>query len=153
MLKFTPNRAVEQLALSVARLCGLDIAGVDLLLTGDKEKRVEELTADDFRVCEVNSAPGFEVAAIDCMRVADVRAFAAGSGARDGRQRASRRAAVRARFARREMRLRRVIEKLQRFSFLNNRDTGTPAVANRSESKQSRERTPSCRSNTRKCTE
>src|SRR3989344_2645188 len=43
------NPAIEWLAVESARLLNLDIAGVDLLFDGDK-----------YRVCGVNSAPGFE---------------------------------------------------------------------------------------------
>jgi RimK family alpha-L-glutamate ligase len=46
---FTPNPAIEWLAVESARAVGLDIAGVDILFDGDS-----------YRVCEVNCAPGFE---------------------------------------------------------------------------------------------
>lgn len=46
---FDLNPAVEWLAVESARLIGLDIAGVDILFDGD-----------NYRVCEVNSSPGFE---------------------------------------------------------------------------------------------
>jgi gamma-F420-2:alpha-L-glutamate ligase len=42
----------EYIALSAVRLLGLDIAGVDLLFDNESHTR--------FRVCEVNSSPGFE---------------------------------------------------------------------------------------------
>jgi gamma-F420-2:alpha-L-glutamate ligase len=45
--ELTPE--VEWLAVESARLLGLDIAGVDLLFDGDH-----------FKICEVNSSPGFE---------------------------------------------------------------------------------------------
>ena len=40
---------IEWLATEAARVVGLDIAGIDLLFDGDH-----------FRICEANSAPGFE---------------------------------------------------------------------------------------------
>lgn len=43
------NPEVEWLSVEASRLIGLDIAGVDILFDGE-----------DFKVCEVNSAPGFE---------------------------------------------------------------------------------------------
>lgn len=43
------DRELEQLALRTAQLSQLDIAGVDLLMDDD-----------GYKVCEVNSAPGFE---------------------------------------------------------------------------------------------
>lgn len=43
------NPTVEWLAVESARLIGLDIAGVDILFDGD-----------GFKVCEVNSSPGYE---------------------------------------------------------------------------------------------
>ncbi len=39
----------EWLAAEVARICGLDIAGIDLLFDGDR-----------FKICEANSSPGFK---------------------------------------------------------------------------------------------
>jgi RimK family alpha-L-glutamate ligase len=47
--KFELNPTVEWLAVESAKTIGLDIAGVDLLFDGD-----------NYRVCEVNCAPGFE---------------------------------------------------------------------------------------------
>mmetsp|Transcript_9397 Transcript_9397/g.13910 ORF Transcript_9397/g.13910 Transcript_9397/m.13910 type:complete len:496 (-) Transcript_9397:59-1546(-) len=41
--------AVEWLAVEAARLIGLDIAGVDILIDGDS-----------YKICEVNASPGFE---------------------------------------------------------------------------------------------
>jgi RimK family alpha-L-glutamate ligase len=46
---FALNPAVEWLAVESANLIGLDIAGVDILFDGDS-----------YKVCEVNSSPGFE---------------------------------------------------------------------------------------------
>lgn len=46
---FELNPAIEWLAVESARAIGLDIAGVDLLFDGD-----------NYKVCEVNCAPGFE---------------------------------------------------------------------------------------------
>ncbi len=46
---FPLNPAVEWLAVESTRVLGLEIAGVDLLFDGD-----------NYKVCEVNSAPGFE---------------------------------------------------------------------------------------------
>jgi len=46
---FDLNPAVEWLAVESAKLVGLDIAGIDILFDGDS-----------YRVCEVNSSPGFE---------------------------------------------------------------------------------------------
>lgn len=46
---FNLNSALEWLAVESAKLLGLDIAGVDILFDGD-----------DYKVCEVNSSPGFE---------------------------------------------------------------------------------------------
>jgi gamma-F420-2:alpha-L-glutamate ligase len=46
---FTLNPAVEWLAVESANTLGLDIAGVDILFDGDS-----------YKVCEVNSSPGFE---------------------------------------------------------------------------------------------
>lgn len=46
---FQTNPGVEWLAIESARLLGLEIAGIDILFDGDS-----------YRVCEVNSAPGFE---------------------------------------------------------------------------------------------
>lgn len=48
--KLHPN--AEYLALTTARILGLDIAGVDLLF--------DNLEETEFKVCEVNSSPGFE---------------------------------------------------------------------------------------------
>jgi len=45
-------RAAEYLALSVTKVLNLDIAGVDLLFDDEEGTK--------FRVCEVNSSPGFE---------------------------------------------------------------------------------------------
>jgi RimK family alpha-L-glutamate ligase len=46
---FDLNPALERLAVESAKLVGLDIAGIDILFDGDS-----------YRVCEVNSSPGFE---------------------------------------------------------------------------------------------
>lgn len=46
-MKLSP--AVEWLAIETARLVGLDVAGVDILI-GD----------DTYKICEINSSPGFE---------------------------------------------------------------------------------------------
>jgi len=46
---FDLNPAVEWLAVESAKLVGLDIAGIDILFDGDS-----------YKVCEVNSSPGFE---------------------------------------------------------------------------------------------
>jgi len=46
---FDLNPAVERLAVESAKLVGLDIAGIDILFDGDS-----------YKVCEVNSSPGFE---------------------------------------------------------------------------------------------
>ena len=46
---FQTNPQVEWLAIESARVLGLEIAGVDILFDGDS-----------YRVCEVNSSPGFE---------------------------------------------------------------------------------------------
>jgi len=46
---FDLNPAMERLAVESAKLVGLDIAGIDILFDGDS-----------YRVCEVNSSPGFE---------------------------------------------------------------------------------------------
>ena len=46
---FKLNPALEWLAAESAKLVGLDIAGVDILFDGD-----------NYKVCEVNSSPGFE---------------------------------------------------------------------------------------------
>lgn len=46
---FNLNPAVEWLAVESAKIVGLNIAGVDLLFDGD-----------NYKVCEVNSSPGFE---------------------------------------------------------------------------------------------
>lgn len=46
---FHLNPEVEWLAVESARLMGLEIAGVDILFNGD-----------NYKVCEVNSSPGFE---------------------------------------------------------------------------------------------
>jgi gamma-F420-2:alpha-L-glutamate ligase len=47
---FTMTANAEWLAMEATRVLGLDIAGVDLLFDGD----------DEYRICEVNSAPQFE---------------------------------------------------------------------------------------------
>ena len=44
------NPAIEWLAIESSRLIGLDIAGVDILFDKD----------DTYRICEINSYPGFE---------------------------------------------------------------------------------------------
>lgn len=49
VLAWTPDRDAEWLALESARILGLDIAGIDLLI--DK---------DGYKICEANSSPGFE---------------------------------------------------------------------------------------------
>jgi RimK family alpha-L-glutamate ligase len=46
---FEVNSEIDYLAREAARICGLDIAGIDLLF--DK---------DGYKICEANSAPGFE---------------------------------------------------------------------------------------------
>lgn len=46
---FAVNSEIDYLAREAARICGLDIAGIDLLF--DK---------DGYKICEANSAPGFE---------------------------------------------------------------------------------------------
>ena len=46
---FEVNSDIEYLAREAAKICGLDIAGIDLLF--DK---------DGYKICEANSAPGFE---------------------------------------------------------------------------------------------
>lgn len=46
---FEVNGEIEYLAREAARICGLEIAGIDLLF--DK---------DGYKICEANSAPGFE---------------------------------------------------------------------------------------------
>jgi len=46
---FNLNPPVEWLAVELAKLVGLDVAGVDILFDGDS-----------YKVCEVNSSPGFE---------------------------------------------------------------------------------------------
>jgi RimK family alpha-L-glutamate ligase len=46
---FEVNNEIDYLAREAARICGLDIAGIDLLF--DK---------DGYKICEANSAPGFE---------------------------------------------------------------------------------------------
>jgi gamma-F420-2:alpha-L-glutamate ligase len=46
---FEVNGEIEYLARETARICGLEIAGIDLLF--DK---------DGYKICEANSAPGFE---------------------------------------------------------------------------------------------
>lgn len=46
---FELNPAIEWLAIESARVMGLEIAGVDLLFDGDS-----------YKVCEVNSSPGFQ---------------------------------------------------------------------------------------------
>lgn len=46
---FDLNHAIDWLAVESAKILGLDIAGVDILFDGD-----------NYRVCEVNSSPGFE---------------------------------------------------------------------------------------------
>ena len=46
---FEVNGEIDYLAREAARICGLDIAGIDLLF--DK---------DGYKICEANSAPGFE---------------------------------------------------------------------------------------------
>lgn len=46
---FEVNSEIDFLARETARICGLDIAGIDLLF--DK---------DGYKICEANSAPGFE---------------------------------------------------------------------------------------------
>jgi RimK family alpha-L-glutamate ligase len=46
---FEINDEIEYLARETSRICGLDIAGIDLLF--DK---------DGYKICEANSAPGFE---------------------------------------------------------------------------------------------
>jgi RimK family alpha-L-glutamate ligase len=46
---FPMNERIEQIALDTARALNLDIAGIDLLFDGD-----------DYKLCEANSAPGFE---------------------------------------------------------------------------------------------
>ncbi len=47
--KFDITPEIEWLVLEVARILDLDIAGIDLLFDGDR-----------FKICEVNSSPGFE---------------------------------------------------------------------------------------------
>lgn len=49
VLAWKPDREAEWLALESARVLGLDIAGIDLLI--DK---------DGYKICEANSSPGFE---------------------------------------------------------------------------------------------
>ncbi len=49
VVKFDLNPEVEWLAVESARLLALDIAGVDILFDGD-----------NYKVCEVNSSPGFK---------------------------------------------------------------------------------------------
>ncbi len=46
-IPITPE--IEWMAAEASRILGLDVAGVDLLFDGDH-----------FKVCEVNSSPGFE---------------------------------------------------------------------------------------------
>lgn len=46
---FLLNDRIKQIALDTARALNLDIAGIDLLFDGD-----------DYKLCEANSAPGFE---------------------------------------------------------------------------------------------
>jgi RimK family alpha-L-glutamate ligase len=46
---FEVNSEIDYLAREAARICGLDIAGIDLLF--DK---------NGYKICEANSAPGFE---------------------------------------------------------------------------------------------
>ena len=48
-LSYEVNEEIEWLALESAKLMGLDIAGVDLLFDNG-----------GFKICEVNSNPGFE---------------------------------------------------------------------------------------------
>jgi gamma-F420-2:alpha-L-glutamate ligase len=47
--KFEITPEIEWLVLEIARILSLDIAGIDLLFDGDR-----------FKICEVNSSPGFE---------------------------------------------------------------------------------------------
>ena len=46
---FEPTPAMAELAVRVASVLGLDVAGVDILLDGDT-----------YRICEANSSPGFQ---------------------------------------------------------------------------------------------
>ncbi len=47
--KFEITAEIEWLVMEIARILDLDIAGIDLLFDGDR-----------FKICEVNSSPGFE---------------------------------------------------------------------------------------------
>lgn len=55
-VKLTP--AIEWLAIEAARLIGLDIAGVDILI--DK---------NTYKICEINSTPGFQGTCFICNEV------------------------------------------------------------------------------------
>ena len=46
---FPINDRIEEIALQTSSVLGLDVAGIDLLFDGD-----------DYKLCEANSAPGFQ---------------------------------------------------------------------------------------------
>ncbi len=47
--EYKTTREIEWVSLEASKLCNLDVAGVDLLFDGDH-----------FKICEINSAPGFK---------------------------------------------------------------------------------------------